>query len=122
MVGASLDNGSWDDPVECAKFIERFTSHDLRHGGLLDLGAFSRRDLEGIVRLLFGYYSAFVLDSPPEVGEALRCSAEDVIEAMDIASKVGCTDSGEVLLDDELWDLTRRNPALLRYFVEQHSE
>jgi len=28
------------------------------------------------------------------------------------------TDSGEVLLDDELWDLTRRNPVLLRYFIE----
>jgi hypothetical protein len=113
-----LDNGSWDDPRGCAKFIERFTSHDLRDGCLLDLGAFSRRDLEGIVRLLYGYYTAFVLDSPPEVGEALRCSAEDVIEAMAMASRIGRTDSGEVLLDDELWDLTRRNPVLLRYFIE----
>ena len=113
-----MDNGSWDDPCGCAKFIERFTSHDLRDGCLRDLGAFSRRDLEGILRLLYGYYTAFVLDSPQEVGEALRCSAEDVIEAMAMASRIGRTDSGEVLLDDELWDLTRRNPVLLRYFIE----
>ncbi len=113
-----MDNGSWDDPWRCAKFIERFTSHDLRNGFPLDLGTFSRRDLEGIVRLLYGYYTAFVLDSPPEVGEVLRCSAENVIEAMGMASRMGRTDSGEVLLDDELWDLTRRNPVLLRYFIE----
>ena len=113
-----MDSSSWDDPRRCAKFIERFTSHDLKDGCRLDLGTFSRKDLEGIVQLLYGYYTAVVLDSPPEVREALRCTAEDVMRAMSMASRIGRTDSGEILLDDELWDLTRRSPVLLRYFIE----
>jgi hypothetical protein len=31
---------------------------------ILDLETFSKKDLEGLVRLLYGYYTAFVLDSP----------------------------------------------------------
>ncbi|MCW4020258.1 MAG: hypothetical protein NWF14_03395 [Candidatus Bathyarchaeota archaeon] len=113
-----MDEKSWDDPRRCAKFIERFTSHDLVNGSWLELGSFSRKDLEGIVQLLYGYYTAVVLDSPPELGDALRCTAEDVMRAMSMASWIGRSDSGEIVLDDELWDLTRRSPVLLRYFIE----
>lgn len=113
-----MDGKWWDEPVRCAKFIERFTAHipnDLRS---FDLKDFSRRDLEGIIQLLHGYYTHFLLDSPPELREALRCSAEDVLRGMAMASSIVDGDDGEIILPDELWEMVREDPVLFRYFAD----
>ena len=43
---------TWDEPVKCAEFVERFTSHNLSDVDSFNLRDYSRSDLEGIVELL----------------------------------------------------------------------
>jgi hypothetical protein len=112
-----LDEAPWDDPVRCAKLVECFTSHNLDDVMQMDLGHLSRRDLESVIQLLHGYYTQFVMDSPPDVREALRCSCEDVLSSMMIASTMSRYEDGELVLEEEVWEIVRRSPQLLRYLV-----
>jgi hypothetical protein len=111
-----LDDAPWDDPVRCARLVECFTSHNLDDVTQMDLGGLTRRDLEGVVQLLHGYYTQFVLDSPSDVRDALRCSYEDVLSSMAIASKISSHDNGDGLVE-EAWEIVLRSPQLLRYLV-----
>jgi len=115
-----LDEAPWDDPVRCAKLVECFTSHNLDDITQMDLGRLTRRDLEAVLQLLHGYYTQFVLDSPPDVREALRCSYEDVLSSMAIASAMSRGEEGETLEGE--WEMVRRSPQLLRYLVRDHEE
>lgn len=112
-----LNGRSWDEPVKCARFIERFTAHCLNDVQWFDLKSFSRNDLESIIRLLHGYYTCFVLDSPNEIREDLTCSAEDVLKGMTMASSIRNSEDGEMILGDELWELIRRDPFVLKFFI-----
>jgi hypothetical protein len=116
-----LRNNTWDNPLKCAEIIEYFTSHTLDCSGLNELKKLTRKDLEGIIHLLYGYYTHFAIESPQEIREALRCSAEDVIESMRIASKIDLDENGEIRIDDETWNIVKGSPQLLRYFVREHS-
>ncbi|MGD2142768.1 MAG: hypothetical protein PVH79_04735 [Candidatus Bathyarchaeota archaeon] len=104
----------WDDPVRCAEFIEYFTSHDLEGTRGPDLEGLTRSDLEGIIRLLHGYYTHFAMESPPEVKESLRCSVQDVMEGMSIASGIEVDDEGKIVLNEEAWRVVKESPFLLR--------
>ena len=113
---------SWDDPVKCAKFIEIFTSHIISDVRWFDLKGFSRNDLERIIQLLHGYYSHFVSDCPQEIREDLMCSAEDVLKSIAMASSISESEDGEMILSDELWEIVRKNPILLKYFTSHVQE
>ena len=113
---------SWDDPVKCAEFIEIFTSHIISDVRWFDLTGFSRNDLERIIQLLHGYYSHFVSDCPPEIREDLMCSAEDVLKSIAMASSISESEDGEMILSDELWEIVRKNPILLKYFTNRTQE
>ena len=110
-----MDEAPWDDPVRCAKLVECFTSHNIDDVMRMDLCRLTRRDLEGVLQLLHGYYTQFVLDSPPDVREALRCSCEDVLRSMAIASAMSRGEEGET--QEGEWEMVRRSPQLLRYLV-----
>ena len=104
---------TWDEPVKCAEFIERFTSHNLSDVDSFNLGDYSRSDLEGIIELLHGLYTHFMLDSPIELRENIRCCVEDVLLSMAIASSMQEGEGGELVLSDEVWDIVKNSPQLL---------
>jgi hypothetical protein len=105
---------TWDEPVKCAKFIERFTSHTLGDAEITDLKDYTRNDLEGIIQLLHGYYTQFILDNPMEARETAKCNADDVLTSMTLASTIQKNEEGDLILSDELWDLVKNSPQLLK--------
>jgi hypothetical protein len=112
-----LETEDWDDPLKCANFIERFTSHNLHDVEFFKLEEFTRKDLEGIIQLLHGYYTHFIVNSAFEVRESLRCNGEDVLEGMMIASEIDIDENGEIILSDELWELVKKSPTLLKLLI-----
>ena len=112
-----MSTENWDDPAKCAKFIERFTSHNLHDVECFKLDEFTRKDLEGIIQLLHGYYTHFIIDSAREVRESLRCNGEDVLNVMMIASEIDIDENGEIILSDELWELVKKSPILLKLLI-----
>jgi hypothetical protein len=104
---------TWDEPVKCAEFIERFTSHNLSDVDSFNLRDYSRSDLEGIIELLHGLYTHFMLDSPVGLREDIRCRVEDVLLSMAIASSMQEGEGGELVLSDEVWDIVKNSPQLL---------
>ena len=108
-----LSAETWDEPVKCAEFIERFTSHNLSDVDSFNLRDYSRNDLEGIVELLHGLYTHFMLDNPVKLRENMKCSVEDVLLSMAIASSMQDNDGGELILSDEVWDIVKNSPQLL---------
>ena len=99
---------TWDEPVKCAKFIEKFTSHNIRDAESFNLREYSRNDLEGIIQLLHGFYTYFMIDSPDTVREKMKCSVNDVVNGMLLASSIGQNEEGELVLSDELWDIVNK--------------
>ena len=108
---------TWDEPVKCAEFIERFTSHNLRDVDSFNLRDYSRNDLEGIIELLHGLYTHFMLDNPVELRENMKCCVEDVMLSMAIASSMSDNEDGEVILSDEVWDIVKTSPKLLKMLL-----
>ena len=108
---------NWDDPAKCANFIERFTSHNLHDVGCFKLDEFKRKDLEGIIQLLHGYYTYFIIESARELRESLRCNGEDVLKVMMISPEIDIDENGEIVLDDELWELVKKSPTLLKRLI-----
>lgn len=104
---------TWDEPVKCAEFVERFTSHNLSDVDSFNLRDYSRSDLEGIVELLHGLYTHFMLDNPVELREDIKCCVEDVLLSMAIASSMQDNEDGELILSDEVWDIVKNSPQLL---------
>jgi len=107
---------TWNEPIKCAKFIERFTSHILGDVEISHLKDYTRNDLEGIIQLLHGYYTHFMLDSPVEVREKAKCVAEDVLTSMTFASSIQYKD-GEIILSDDLWYLVKNSPQFLKFLL-----
>ena len=112
-----MSTENWDDPAKCANFIERFTSHNLHDVECFKLDGFTRKDLEGIIQLLHGYYTYFIENSAREVRESLRCNGEDVLKGMMIASEIDIDENGEIVLGDELWELVKKSPILLKRLI-----
>ena len=108
-----MSTETWDEPVKCAKFIERFTSHTLGDAESFNLQDYTRNDLEGMIQLLHGYYTHFMLDNPMEVRETVKCSADDVLTSMDLVSAIQHNEEGELILGDELWGIVKNSPQLL---------
>ena len=108
---------NWDDLEKCADFIERFTSHNIHDAERFNLEEFSRKDLEGIIHLLHGYYTHYFVNSSSEVRETLRCNSEDVLEGMMISSEIDIDENGEIILGDELWELVKKSPTLLKQLI-----
>jgi hypothetical protein len=104
---------SWDEPVKCAEFIERFTSHNLSDVDSFNLRDYSRNDLEGIIELLHGLYTHFMLDNTVEFRADMKCPVEDVLLSMAIASSMQENEDGELILSDEVWDIVKNSPQLL---------
>ena len=100
----------WDKPLTCAKFIELFTSHNLKDSLEFNLDIFSRKDLEGIIHLLHGYYSQFVSENPEL--ECLHCNYREVLEAMSLAESLLIDEYGELCIDDYSWDFVIENQYL----------
>ena len=105
---------TWDKPVKCAEFIERFTSHILGDAERFNLKDYTRSDLEGIIQLLHGFYTYFMQDNHIEVRETVKCSAYDVLTSMALVSSIQHNEEGELILSDELWDIVRKSPQLLK--------
>jgi hypothetical protein len=103
----------WDEPVKCAEFVEIFTSHNLRDVDRFNLRDYSRNDLEGIIELLHGLYTHFMLDNPVEFREDMKCCVEDVLLSMAIASSIQDNKDGEIILSDKVWNIVKNNPQLL---------
>ena len=108
---------TWDEPVKCAEFIERFTSHNLRDVDSFNFKDYSRNDLEGIIELLHGLYTHFMLDNSVELRENMKCCVEDVLLSMAIASSMSDNEDGEVILSDEVWDIVKTSPKLLKMLL-----
>jgi len=108
---------TWDEPIKCAKFIERFTTHTLGDTEITDLKDYTRNDLEGIIQLLHGYYTQFILDNPMETRETAKCNADDVLTSMTLASTIQHNEEGDLILSDELWDLVKNSPQLLKFLT-----
>ena len=108
---------TWDEPVKCAEFIERFTSHNLRDVDSFNFKDYSRNDLEGIIELLHGLYTHFMLDNSVELRENMKCCVEDVLLSMAIASSMEDNEDGEVILSDEVWDIVKTSPKLLKMLL-----
>lgn len=108
---------TWDEPVKCAKLIERFTSHNLRDVERFNLKDYSRNDLEGIIEMLHGLYTHFMLDNPVELRENMKCSVDDVLMSMALASCLQDNEEGELILSDELWDFVKNSPQLLKMLL-----
>jgi hypothetical protein len=101
----------WDQPLKCAKFIDKFTSHNLKDSIDFNLNKFSRRDLEGIIHLLHGFYTQFVNENP-EIKEYLSRNYVEVLEAMSIVDSLFYDESGELCIDEESWKQVKDNPHL----------
>jgi hypothetical protein len=108
---------TWDEPVKCAEFIARFSSHNLSDVDSFNLRDYSRNDLEGIIELLHGLYTHFMLDNPVELRENLKCCAEDVLLSMALASSMENNEDGELILSDEVWDIVKKSPQLLKMLL-----
>lgn len=108
---------TWDDPVKCAKFIERFTSHNLGDARYFNLKDYTRKDLEGIIHLLHGFYTHFILDNSKKVRETVKCRADDVLASMALVSSIKINEDGELLLSDEVWDIVKKSPHLLKLLL-----
>lgn len=112
-----MSTETWDEPVKCAKLIERFTSHTLGDAESFNLKDYTRNDLEGIIQLLHGYYTHFMLDNPIEVRETAKCSEDDVLTSMALASSIQHNEEGELILSDDLWGLVKNSPQLLKFLT-----
>ena len=112
-----MSTDTWDEPFKCARFIERFTSHSLGDAEIIDLKDYTRNDLESIIQLLHGYYTHFMLNNPMEVRETAKCSADDVITSMALASSIQHNEEGELILSDELWGIVKNSPQLLKFLT-----
>ena len=112
-----MNTETWDEPVKCAKFIERFTTHNLGDAEITDLKDYTRNDLEGIIQLLHGYYTQFILDNPMETRETAKCNADDVLTSMTLASTIQHNEEGDLILSDELWNLVKNSPQLLKFLT-----
>lgn len=110
----------WDEPVKCAKFIEKFTSYNLSDAESFNLRDYSRNDLEGIIQLLHGFYSYFMLENPMEIRETTKCCVNEVLMSMALASSIHDNQDGEIIINDELWGIIKNNPHLLNFltFIE----
>ena len=108
---------TWDEPVKCAKFIERFTSHNLDDAQYFNLNNYTRKDLEGIIQLLHGFYTHFILDNPKEVRETVKCRADDVLASMALISSIKFNEKGELVLSDEVWNVVKKSPHLLKLLL-----
>ena len=109
-----MSTDTWDEPAKCAKFIERFTNHNLGDAEITDLKDYTRNDLEGIIQLLHGYYTQFILDNLMEARETAKCNADDVLTSMTLASTIQHDEEGDLILSDELWNLVKNSPQLLK--------
>lgn len=107
----------WDKPISCAKFIDTFTSHNLKDSQEFNLNRFTRKDLEGIIHLLHGYYSQFVSENP-ELEECLHCNFTEVLEAMALAESLFIDEFGELCIDDLSWEKVKDN----HYFTKVVSQ
>jgi hypothetical protein len=101
----------WDQPLKCAKLIDKFTSHNLKDSMEFNLREFTKSDLEGVIYLLHGFYTQVICEFP-DLQEYLRCNFKEVLEAMSLAESLFFDDSGELCVDDESWRLVKDNPRL----------
>jgi hypothetical protein len=108
---------TWDEPAKCARFIERFTSHTLGDAEITHLEDYTRNDLEGIIQLLHGYYTQLIQDNPTETRETTKCTADDVLTSMTLASTTHRDEQGDLILSDELWGLVKNSPQLLNLLI-----
>ena len=116
-----MSNEIWDEPVKCAEFIVRFSSHTLSDVDSFNLKDYSRNDLEGIIELLHGLYTHFMLDNPVELRENIKCCVEDVLLSMAIASSMQANEDGELILSEEVWDIVKNSPQLLKMLLRFES-
>ena len=103
----------WDEPEKCAYFIERFTSHTLSDSEKFMLEEYTRNDLEGLINFLHGFYSQLIMECPTETREAVKCSSDDVLRSMALASSLRCSGDGRLVLNAEVWDVVKDSPYLL---------
>jgi hypothetical protein len=101
----------WDQPLKCAKFIEKFTSHDLEDSKDFNLNEFTREDLEGMIHLLHGFYSQFVRDNS-ELQENLNCNFIEVLEAMSLVESLFFDEYGDLCIDERSWKRVKENPHI----------
>ena len=112
-----MSSETWDEPIKCAKLIEIFTSHNLSDVERFNLKDYTRNDLEGIIELLHGLYTQFMLDNPVDLREDMKCSSDDVLMSMALASCIKHNEEGELILSDELWGIVKQYPQLLKMIL-----
>ena len=104
----------WDRPIECAKFIDKFTKYNLKDSTDFNLDEVTRKDLIGILQLLHGFISQFIAENQ-DYGEALRCNFYEVIQAIALAESLYIDTSGALSTDEQSRKLVKDNPYLTQY-------
>jgi hypothetical protein len=75
------------------------------------LNEFSRKDLEGIIHLLHGFFSQFVSENKEFQGY-LHCNFIEILEAMSLAESLFFDEYGELCMDEISWKRVKDNPRL----------
>jgi hypothetical protein len=107
----------WDQPLKCAKFIDKFTSHNLKDSTEFNLQEYTRNDLERIIHLLHGFYTQFVHEDPA-LQEYLHCNFLEVLEAMSLTESFFLNASGELCIDKVSWRHIIENPHLIQTLLQ----
>lgn len=67
-----------------------------------------------MIQLLHGFDTHFILDNPNEIRETMKCNADDVVTSMALASSIEYHTDGEIILNDELWNIVKESSHLLK--------
>jgi hypothetical protein len=84
------------------------------------LNEYTRKDLEGIIHLLHGFFSQFVSEHNG-LQEYLHCNFIEVMEAMSLAESFFFDESGELCMDEESWNRVKDNPHLTQVLPQLSS-
>ena len=107
----------WEQPFKCAKLVDRLTSQNIEDSKHLNLNEYTRKDLEGIIHLLHGYYTQFVHDHN-EFREILHCNYVEVLEAMSLAESLYIDENGEPNIDEASWNRIKDNPHITQFLLQ----
>lgn len=107
----------WDQPLKCAKFIDKFTAYNLKDSMEFNLDEYTRNDLEGIIHFLHGFNSQFIRENS-EFQEYLHCNFNEILEAMSLAESFFFDESGELCVDERLWKRIKDNPHFTQVLLQ----
>lgn len=85
-----------------------------------NLNEYTRKDLEGIIHLLHGFFSQFVSENKG-FQEYLHCNFNEVLEAISLAESLFFDESGELCMEEMSWKRVKDNPRLTQVLPQLSS-